>query len=193
MNRKDFTENYYPIMFLTIVVCVSVVGLVLTNSITEERIEEARRRALNETLRELFADMDDFEYHDDIDVYFIYDRDDELIGYAFNTIADGYGGDIELIVALEDTDMTSDNIIVKGVSVLSHAETPGLGARIEESGFLKQFENTDIGDIMLTAQGGRIDAISGATESSEAVVDAVQEAAREKAGLIKDHISEGSA
>ncbi len=188
MNKNSFSSDIYPILFLTIVVCIAVVGLVLTNSVTEERIEEARTEALKEILIAQFPDMDTFEYDEDIEVYTIYDQDQEIIGYAFETEADGYGGEIELLVALEGTDMREGNIIVKGISVLFHGETPGLGARIEEDAFLNQFEGTNVEDIRLTDDGGDIDAISGATVSTEAVVNTVHESALEKAALIRENM-----
>ncbi|MFO8109703.1 MAG: RnfABCDGE type electron transport complex subunit G [Thermoplasmata archaeon] len=174
-------------MFLTVVVCVAVIGLVITNSVTEDKIEEARMEALKEILIIQFPDMDNFEYNEDIEIYTIYDKEQEIIGYAFETQADGYGGEIELLVALEKTDMTEGNIMVKGISVLSHGETPGLGAKIEESTFLNQFKGTNIDDIRLAAAGGEIDAISGATVSSKAVVSTVHESVLEKAALIREN------
>ena len=186
MNKSSFKSDIYPILFLTIVVCIAVIGLVFTNSVTEERIEEARIQALREILSTQFPDMEDFEYHEDIHVYTILDQDQEIIGYAFETKADGYGGDIELLIALEATDMTEGNMIVKGISILFHAETPGLGARIEESSFLDQFKGTNVQDIRLAADGGDIDAISGATVSTEAVVNTVHESVLEKATLIRE-------
>ncbi len=186
MNKQSFKNDVYPILFLTVVVCISVVGLTLTNSITEEKIEDTRIEALNRVLSQQFSEMDRFEYHDDIDVYTIFGSEQEVIGYAFNAKAQGYGGDIELLVALENTDLSEDNIVIKGISVLSHTETPGLGAKIEEGSFLQQFEKTEVQNVRLAANGGEIDAISGATVSSEAVVDAVHDLALEKAELIRE-------
>ncbi len=186
MNKQSFKNDAYPILFLTVVVCISVVGLTLTNSVTEEKIEDARIEALNRVLSQQFPEMDHFEYHDDIDVYTIFGSEQEMIGYAFNVKAQGYGGDIELLVALENTDLSEGDIIIKGISVLSHGETPGLGAKIEEGSFLQQFEKTEVENVRLAANGGEIDAISGATVSSGAVVDAVHDLALEKAESIRE-------
>ncbi len=186
MNKHSFMSDIYPILFLTIVVCISVVGLTLTNSITDSKIEQARIDALNEVLEVQFPNMDHFEYHEDIEVYTIFNEDQEIIGYAYNTVASGYGGEIELLVALENTDMTEGNIVIKGISILSQSETPGLGAKIEEETFLQQFEETNVEEVQLADDGGDIDAISGATISSEAVVDAVYDSALQKAQMIRE-------
>ena len=74
---------------------------------------------------------------------------------------------------------------VKGIEILSHSETPGLGARITESDFTDQFVGLNIDDISLTQDGGQIDGLTGATISSQAVVDAVRETAMEKVKLIE--------
>ena len=69
---------------------------------------------------------------------------------------------------------------IKGGIIISHLESPGLGARITESEFRDQFIGVDIADIALREKGGEIDAITGATISSKAVVEAIRDTAIEK-------------
>jgi electron transport complex protein RnfG len=57
--------------------------------------------------------------------------------------------------------------VLTGMTVLSHLETPGLGARIEEDWFKEQFKGKSIHDKFVAKQD--IDAITGATISSNAV------------------------
>ena len=64
---------------------------------------------------------------------------------------------------------------IKGVSILSQTETPGLGSMITESLFTDQFKELSASDIALKTDGGKIDAVTGATISSRAVVNAVKE------------------
>jgi electron transport complex protein RnfG len=59
------------------------------------------------------------------------------------------------------------------MDVLSHEETPGLGAKIVEDGFQSQFIDIPTESLGLSSAGGSIDAITGATISSQAVVDAL--------------------
>jgi len=190
MNKDEFKEELFPVLFLTITVCISVIALSLINSITEEKIEEAKQQAIDDMLKEQFPEMDDSELDDDIGVYTIRSGD-TVVGYAFMTEAGGYGGPIEILVALENTTLAEDAIVLRGISIISHTETPGLGAKIEELSFSGQFKGINVNDVALTANGGKIDAISGATISSEAVVDAVFDEAKQKAADIRDKLEGG--
>ena len=82
--------------------------------------------------------------------------------------------DISILVGL------SDETTVKGIKIVSQTETPGLGSRISEPFFTDQFAGVDINDIALSRNGGKIDAITGSTISSSAVVEAVRDTAMEK-------------
>jgi len=64
---------------------------------------------------------------------------------------------------------------ILGVKVVKHAETPGIGTKATDSEeFLSQFKGKGLGSkIALTAAGGEIEAVSGATESSAAITEAV--------------------
>jgi len=64
---------------------------------------------------------------------------------------------------------------IRDVAILSHTETPGLGSKITEEAFTGQFIGLETGDVALSKDGGRIDAITGATISSRAVTEAIQE------------------
>ncbi len=186
MNKKDFMTDIFPILFLTIVVCVSVIALSLTNSVTEEKIEEAKKDAVREMLREQFPQMKDYGYDDEYEFYTVYGENEEVIGYAYQTEGSGYGGPIEMLVALEDTSLTANNTVIRGISIISHQETPGLGAKIEQESFLNQFEGVNANEVRLAEDGGEIDAISGATISSSTVVNEVQQSALEKAEQIRE-------
>jgi electron transport complex protein RnfG len=59
---------------------------------------------------------------------------------------------------------------------MSHTETPGLGARIVETAFTDQFAGLDLDTTKLSSEGGRVDALSGATFSTVGVIAAVTEA-----------------
>jgi Na+-translocating ferredoxin:NAD+ oxidoreductase subunit G len=193
MTDDDLRQELSSVLFLTIVVCISVISLTLINSITESRIEEAKQEAIDELLGEQFPDMAYSEYDDSIEVYTIFSTNDSVMGYAFLSEGKGYGGAIDILVALENTSMEQDQIILKSVSIVAHSETPGLGAKIEDIAFLEQFTGLSVQDVKLSSDGGRIDAISGATISSSAMVDAVYDDALAKAGKIQNRMAEESA
>ncbi len=165
----------YPILFLTLVVFISVVALTLTNSVTEERIADARREAIKEMLQTLFPEMDDFIYDEATQRYTV-SVGGALLGQAFMAEGAGYGGPIDILVGLEQ-----DNTL-RGIEIISQKETPGLGAKITDAAFLDQFAGQAGETLALTKDGGTIDAITGATISSSAVVEAVKEAILSQSG-----------
>ncbi len=76
----------------------------------------------------------------------------------------GYGGDLLLMIGVDLVDKK-----LTGMEAVSHSETPGLGARIEDAGFRRQWKGLPIDqDVAITADGGVIDALSGATFTSRA-------------------------
>ena len=190
MKKDEFKEELFPVLFLTITVCVSVIALSIINSVTEDKIEETKQQAIDDMLKEQFPEMDDSEYDEDVEVYSVL-AEGSVVGYAFMTEATGYGGPIEILVALENTTLEEEDVILRGISVISHTETPGLGAKIEEVSFSGQFKGVNVNDVMLTADGGKIDAISGATISSSAVVEAVYDEAKGKAIKIREDLKGG--
>lgn len=95
----------------------------------------------------------------------------KVIAVAFASSATGYHGLIEVMVGV---DMEGK---LTGVGIMTHTETPGLGAKIEQEDFRGQFKRLALTDALnLASEGGKIDSISGATLSSRGVVAAVREA-----------------
>lgn len=102
----------------------------------------------------------------DIPVFFT--REDQKVStLAVEAIGKGgYGGDLKIMVGI---DLAAGSMT--GMEVVSHSETPGLGARIVEATFRRQWQGlpTD-SNIALSSDGGTIDAISGASTTSGAAV-----------------------
>jgi electron transport complex protein RnfG len=90
---------------------------------------------------------------------------------AFEVKGNGYRGDIGVMVGI---DLKTGRLT--GMRVITHSETPGLGARSAQPEFYNQFNSLGIEDADLTSRGGEINAISGATITSTGVADAVKEA-----------------
>ncbi|UCG13145.1 MAG: RnfABCDGE type electron transport complex subunit G [Deltaproteobacteria bacterium] len=86
---------------------------------------------------------------------------------AYSATAKGYHDLIEVMVGV-DPDGT-----LTGISIMTHTETPGLGARIEEPEFTDQFQGLDVDTAKLSDEGGQVDALSGATFSTAGVIAAV--------------------
>jgi electron transport complex protein RnfG len=94
----------------------------------------------------------------------------ETLAIAYSASAKGYHDLIEVMVGVgPDGKLT-------GISIMSHTETPGLGARIVEPEFTDQFEGLDLDTTKLSAEGGSVDTLSGATFSTTGVIAAVSAA-----------------
>jgi len=169
--RARFWKQAYPVIILTAVVAVCVALLALTDRLTRDKIEAQEGGGIRTVLAQLFPEMTRYELKDDI--YTIYAGAD-LDGYAFIATGRGYGGEISILVGLEDENT------VKGITILSPSETPGLGSQVAEPDFTSQFSGVAVADVALSGDGGQIDAISGATISASAVVEAVRNTALEK-------------
>ena len=99
-----------------------------------------------------------------------------ITAFAWRTVAQGYAGDIDLLLGVD----ASGRLL--GVRVLAHAETPGLGDKIEaqKSDWILGFKghsltNTSEAEWHVKKDGGRFDQFSGATITPRGVVRAVHE------------------
>ncbi len=89
---------------------------------------------------------------------------------AYSAAAKGYHDLIEVMIGVgPDGTLT-------GISIMTHTETPGLGARIVEPEFTDQFAGLDLDTSKLAAEGGKVDTLSGATFSTVGVIAAVSAA-----------------
>lgn len=110
---------------------------------------------------------------------------EQPVGVAIKTFTDkGFSGYFSLMVGFLP-DGTIHNI-----SVLDQKETPGLGSKMKEDKFKNQFlgKNPETYKLLVTKDGGDVDAITAATISSRAYCDAVQKAY----DLWKAQLTEGS-
>ena len=169
--KADTLKKVFPIISVTVVVFIAVALLGLTDTVVRDKIEWQKEQKIQRMLYEIFPNMTEHTLEDDI--YMIYSNEAE-IGFAFLAVGKGYGGLINILVGLEN------ETTIKGVTIISHLESPGLGARITESSFRNQFVGVNIADVALRQNGGEIDAITGATISSRAVVDAIRATVMEK-------------
>jgi len=176
-------RKFTPLLFLALVVLIAGTLLSFTNSITSPIVEKRLQQQVIDQMVDIFSNIADFDYDEDIDIYTLFadEARTEKIGYAFLATGTGYGGDISILVGLEDAQT------VKGVIVLSHAETPGVGSRATEPAFLGQFTGIAIGDIAFEKDGGLInsDSVTGATISSSAIINAVKQTAMDKIAQIE--------
>ena len=133
-----------------------------TASIAEENISKEKTKAI----AQIFNGQS-IETTEQNGIYTV-TLDGKIIGYCLESTSSGFGGDMTLMVGY-DADAT-----LRGVRVISHSETPGLGARVcdNEEGALSEYAGKS-GNLVW---GQDIDGISGATISSKAVLNGVNQA-----------------
>lgn len=101
---------------------------------------------------------------------FVGKKNDKPWSLAYETVGKGFGGDLKVMVGYD-----LDQNKLAGVQIISHKETPGIGARVTEDQFTQIFKGVDIGlNFTLKSGGGDIDGISGASYSSRGVAEAIR-------------------
>lgn len=100
----------------------------------------------------------------EVPVFFMME-DDQVSRLAVEAVGTGgYGGDLLLMIGI---DLINNRLT--GMETVSHSETPGLGGRIEEEGFRRQWRGLSLDQpVATTTEGGIIDGISGASVTSQA-------------------------
>lgn len=166
MLEKLKSKRLYPIVFLTIVVLISVSLLLYINSFTSTVVEAQNRTRIKTVLENIFPDLTGFEEEEDL---FVIYEGNNIAGYTFIASGNGYSGIISILVGM------NNDYTIKDIAILSQTETPGLGSEITEKSFTDQFIGLGADEIILSGDGGNVDAITGATISSKAVTDAVRE------------------
>ena len=105
--------------------------------------------------------------------YYVSTADGAPAGYAVKSTVSGFGGPLVLMVGLTPEGK------VYGTSVLSHAETPGLGAKCtSDAAFIDQFKGFDpaVSRLAVRKDGGDVDAITASTITSRAYALAIANA-----------------
>lgn len=90
-------------------------------------------------------------------------------GYVVEVTPSGFGGNLDIMVGVKADGTCS------GVSIISHAETSGLGANATKEDFRAQYVGKS-GTLAVTKDGGEINALTGATITSRAVTSGVNSA-----------------
>ena len=161
-----------PLFLITVVVAAALAGI---NSITAERIASAKEVKVQQAISQVLPDAQVEQVRFDADAHplvkAVYAGDE---GYAIEVQPAGFGGGISMMVGI------SKNGQVLGISIISHTETPGLGA-VSAAGNSKgqSFRDSFKGlfyPVSVSKDGGEADTITGATITSRAVADGVNAA-----------------
>jgi electron transport complex protein RnfG len=177
------------VLTLTVLGLISGFALSMVSNYSDPLIKQNKQEALQEAVYYVVQASESYEKEtrDGKVIYEAYNSSDELIGYAFTASGGGYQGTIRLMVGagpnLEE---------IKGIQVLESSETPGLGGKIRGKPFKSQFRGLQaerkVGLVKSEEPGkGEIQAITGATISSRAVVNIINKGL----GRVRSILSEG--
>ena len=160
------------ILLIITTICAGLLGFV--NTQTAPIIVKGKEAAEQEAVRAFLEEAKDIQKvevtdADKLTTVFVTYADGTYTGAVAKVYPDGYGGSIELLVG-----MHADGALA-GVQILSHAETPGLGANMTQPSFKDQFigKGTPLAVSKTSSSDTEIMAITGATITSRAVVDGV--------------------
>jgi Na+-transporting NADH:ubiquinone oxidoreductase subunit C len=185
-----------PTIFVVVITLLYTTVLATINAVTIDRITLNER--LSDQLSFLYVqniepENDEAEYINqlyeqffqqvEVNGYVFYEAYDEqgnLDAYVITITGNAVWGELTGLVSL-----SPELDIIQGIDFLSHSETPGLGGRIDEPAYKEQFRGIEIDPdeearflMYRPDPSGQVDAISGATGTSNAVLRIVNEELR---------------
>lgn len=167
-------------LVLCIITLVAGLCLALVYEVTKDPIAAAEEKAAMAAYESIFTDAE-FEQETlkafeaegvTVEKITVAKSGDKTLGWALTvTSHEGYGGDITLAMGV-----ASDGTLM-GISIITQSETAGLGAKCKDTDFTDRFAGIAGGEVTLVktepAHSGEVQAISGATVTSDAVIGAV--------------------
>lgn len=175
MKKFKAKDIIIPAAALLIICLVATALLALTNNVTEKKIAENSVIKENSSRSVVLPQAKEFSEVTELEngVSYCAGKDGEMLaGYVFTSSAKGYGGDVTVMTGMDI------NGVITGIEILSHDETPGLGANSTKPEFKERFVGKS-GELTVnkTSNDGQdVQAITAATITSKAVVSAVNAA-----------------
>lgn len=189
MKSKALMKDAF-ILFLITIISGGLLGAVY--DLTKEPIALQQEESKLNAYREVMKEADGFKEEDDqliqqctnqlrsdygtngieitnaLKAY----KDNQKLGYVIQVIdKDGFGGDIEIIIGIDNQKR------ITGVEILSINETVGLGMNAKNEEFRNQYIGKKVDEFKVVKTGSQtddeIDALSGATITSKAITNGI--------------------
>lgn len=173
MAAKSNLKNMALSLTLVCLVCSAILGCVY--AVTSDPIKEAEQAKTTASIARVLPSFEGQPSLESVNVDgvdYTYYRAPGA-GYAVISSVVGFGGPLTLMVGIGE-----DGVVYNSV-VLSHSETPGLGAKCtSDEGFIDQFKGWNPAEKQLSVRkdGGDVDAITASTITSRAYAKAVARA-----------------
>lgn len=175
MKKFSFKEVAVPAITLFLIAAICTAILAVTDSVTSPKIAENNEQAEIAARQLVFEDaksFSDVKTVEDSAYVEALDENGNVIGYVFTTSSKGYGGEIKVM-----TGIGADGKVT-GMEILAIEETAGLGMNAKKDDFKNQYVNNNGAFTVVKSDAGEneIQALTGATITSQAVTDAVNNA-----------------
>lgn len=167
------------VIVLLAITGIAAAALATVYGATKDPIDEAKAQKQKEAIEAVvpvfdndpIGEMIEYEINGGVIKVFPAKKGGQEVGYAIETFTkSGFSGLIRIMVGVD----TEGNI--HGYSVLEHKETPGLGSKMQEW-FTESSDirglNPQKDNLTVSKDGGDVDAITAATISSRAFLDAI--------------------
>ena len=176
------------ISVLTIVGLISGAALVLIYNYADPLIMHNKQSETKNAIFKIFSDAKNYKKENiqDYTVFKVTDKTSKLLGYAFLAEGNGYQGKVEIMAGVKP-----DLETLTGIEILESQETPGLGQEIASGKFKRQFVNLKTVPVITYVKNQKptspneIEAITGATISSRAVVSILNNTIKEIKAKLK--------
>lgn len=174
-TAKKKEPGFATLVIVLAAICIVMAFLLgLVNMVTEPAIQDNDQKKINEAMAAVLPVYTDGEYTEveyaaeGTIVTGIYQAGD--MGYVVQVQpTSGFSGAIDMMVGIDASGA------VQGVSIIKHAETPGLGAKATDPEWQAQFIGTTEA-LTVMKDGGTIQSITGSTITSRAVCEGVNAA-----------------
>ena len=171
--KTENTVMYILRLTVTLLLICAVVAAVLAgvNSITKDAIAANQEKKTQDALAVVLPGVQGLQKVElTEDTGIVNEVYSDGNSFAVKVLPSGFDGAITMMVGISEGKVT-------GISVISHTETPGLGAvAAAQNAKGEAFRGQFVGQEGVLAIGDQIDAMSGATITSTAVVTGVNAA-----------------
>ena len=169
MQQNAFKENVLPVIVLGTICLVVTLALAITYKVSNPVIEANAAERANAARTQVLSNADTFTQYDGsllegVEELYVADNG---AGIVVTAATKGFGGPVVTMVGIDAEGK------ITGVTVTDHAETPGLGTKITDPAYLERYMGVVEAPGAHINDDKNIDAVSGATITSNAVYGCV--------------------
>ena len=194
ITSKESSDNSHSKLVIKMILTLSIIGIIsgaLLSELNGWAAPKIAKHRLEDTKKAIFLvqpNGNDYKKIESLnfELYKV-TKNDSLIGYALPYSGSGFQGNIRLMVGLD-----SRLEKITGMRVLEQVETPGLGTKVTEEPFTNQFIDIITDPFLECIKNAKatkineVEAITGATISSKAVLRIINSGLTEVRSLKKE-------